>query len=604
MVNYVNAFLVSFTGPQVFIILLVSIILIVGVFFFRKNYTQQIRVAIYMDDECEVYNKDGLIQYVKGHKKKLVNPIFLAIDVSNLSILYNTQISGKQKIMMDITDCMLQGLSPIEMVGRCTSQIFIVVLDNKEKEDIKKYCLKVEEKLLGLKIPEYGSYNFLLRFGINDKVDLNNISESIQQTISIFDFSNNRDNNFYYYTDVVTSSLDKYSDINSHKDQALEEHRFQAYIQPKVSLRTGKVVGGEILCRWLNSQGEIQYNPAEFVPIFESNGFIKKLDYEMFEQTCQLSQNLIQRGYKDFTLSVNISKVNFESKNFFEDLMQIMSKYAIMPKNIEIEITETAIMLNPTYVNTCLMKLRNMGFRLAMDDFGQEYSSLGALSSSLFDTIKMDRLFFVNNFTIDKEKMIATNILKMLKALNVEVVCEGIENEKVLEEIAKVNPDVIIQGFVYSRPVPSGQIEVLLQTTYPHDFDFGEEAEEVEEEVEEEVVEKPEKSAAPRKKTAKTISDDEIDELELLKNELLNMKLELEEQKAKQEQDAKRARLRRLREELKSLRNEPTQDETDKEIEALKKEIEKRKNASKETIEAEEEIVVEEEPTDNESEEE
>lgn len=567
MINCMNTFLISFTGPQTFIILIIAIILIVGVVFYRQNYTNQIGVAVYMDEECGVYNKDGLVRYLKSHKKKFDAPLLLAVDISNLSTLYNSNISDKRQLMVDVTDCLLEGLTPIETLGRCTSSIFIMALNGKTKEDAKKLTQVIEERLLGLRIPAYGSYNFLLRYGINDVIDMKEIETSVQKTISLFDFSNNRDGNIYYYADTVTSAIAKYNEINAAKDLALESHQFQAYVQPKVSLKTGKVVGGEVLCRWLNSQGEVLYYPNEFIPIFESNGFIKKVDAEMFEQTCQLVQNLSMRGYNDIVISVNFSKVNFESKTFFDEIMDIISKYNCRPQNIEIEITETAIAMSPTYINQCIMKLRNLGFHLSMDDFGKEYSSLGSLVNSPFDTIKMDRVFFMNNLSIEKERVIAQNTLQMLKALNLNVVCEGVENERTLEHIALINNDVIIQGFVHSKPVNVGQFESILQTVYPHDYKTAEPVVAVQ--------------AAEQPVQKKGISNEDIDDLETIKMELLRMKKEIEVEKAKKAEDEKKERLRKLKEELESLRSEEKEEEDpyEAQMRELQEEIQAMKNA-------------------------
>lgn len=578
MINSINTFLVSLEGPQIFIIFIIAILLIAGVVAFKLNYTQQIRVSLYMDDECEIFNHDGIVQYIKGHKKGFTKPSLLAVQLENLEPLYNSNISDKHQMMVGITDCMLKGLSKIEMIGRSAPNIFVIAIDNRDKDELKEMCHTIEKRIMEYRIPSYGSYNFVINFGINQNVDLSDAERSIFNTLSVFDFSTARDGNIFYYNDVVDSAMGKYSDINTLKDVALEGHQFQAFIQPKVNIGTGKTIGGEILCRWLNPQGEVLYSPAEFISIFESNGFIKKIDFEMFEQACQLVQNLTQRGYNDVIISVNLSKVNFESKTFVEDLMNIISKYNASPKNIELEITETAIMMNASYVSQCIMKLRNMGFHLAMDDFGKEYSSLGALATSPFDTIKLDMVLFQNNLAIDKERAIAKGLIEMLEDLHLNVVCEGISSEKALEEIAKISTDVTVQGFVYSKPIPVSQFEGFLQSTFNHDF-----VKKIQEEKEaaKQSAMQASVSQAPKKAN---VTDEDIDEMEELKLELLAMKREIEAEKARKAEEARKERLRKLRDELKSLREPKEEQEVDPyeaEVAQLKAEIESMKASKK-----------------------
>jgi EAL domain-containing protein (putative c-di-GMP-specific phosphodiesterase class I) len=190
----------------------------------------------------------------------------------------------------------------------------------------------------------------------------------------------------------------------------------------------------------------------------------------MLENAARLAQVLVRNGYPDIQISVNLSKINFETKNFASEIYKIVTEAGASPRNVEIEITETTIMNNSTYVASCIMELRQLGFKVAMDDFGKEYSSLGLLSSNPFDVIKLDSIFFKDGLSTEKTRGIVSDILTMLSKLDYEIVCEGIETKEVVNIIGSINPDVVIQGYYFSKPIPVYQFEAFVATKY--DFDF------------------------------------------------------------------------------------------------------------------------------------
>ncbi len=552
-------FLIDMSSPIIIAIALLIVVVLVALIASKVNTRMQMRVSLLMDDECDIYTKDGIRKYLQKNKKKFNKPVILVIDIKNLAYLYNNSISNKHTMMVDITNCMLKGLLPIETIGRFSYNKFIIALSDKDRDQVKAYCKQVEERLSLIKIENYGSYNFILEFGINDVTGLDDPDKAIMAAISVFEFSNKKEANILYYSDSVSSSMSKYDAINSMKDDALEDEQFKIYIQPKVDFRTGEVIGGEALCRWLDNDGNILYNPGEFIPIFENNGFIKKLDMEMFRQSCELLQTLRGRGRNNIIISVNVSKVNFESKTFIDELEDMVARYSIDPSAIEIEITESASMMNSSNLSQCIMKLRNRGFRLSMDDFGKEYSSLGSLVNNPFEVIKMDMVFFRNDLATDKEKYIVKNIINLLRQLNVKIVCEGVGNQKCLDSLAEISRDVIIQGYVFSQPLPINQFEAFLDTKF--EFNYPEPKETIE-------VVKPAQT--------KEEHDNINEQINVLREELVN-------DEAPATSAEEQSELEALRAELEALKNQ-AKPKQKTEIELLREELEKVKQ---EAIDAE-----------------
>ena len=422
-----------------------------------------------MDNESDTFNKNGLVKYFKRKIKHLDRPSLVVVYLPKLANLY-TSYEHKHTLMTEIANQILKGLTKYETVARVEFNKFIVVFNNRTLDEMKTWTKEVDRRLDSIYFEGYGTYNFTEIFGIHEKPDLTLGYEAIEETIGILTYSTAREANIYYFNSEVKEAIRKILEVNRLKDKALENGEFVPYIQPKVSLKTGKVVGGEILVRWIDGNGTIKYFPNDFIPTFEQNGFIKKIDAEMFKQAAKLSNTMSSRGFADLVISVNVSKLNFDSPKFVENLLSVVNSAGASTRNLEIEITESAADTTSQHVSNVVMQLKQSGFRLAMDDFGKEYSSLGLLTSSPFDVIKMDAVFFKNNLTLDKDKELAKDVIKMLKKLNVEIVCEGIESQSTINVIASITHDAVIQGYVFSKPIPIAEFEAFARNTFELDL--------------------------------------------------------------------------------------------------------------------------------------
>lgn len=437
--------------------------IIIALIGFTVNFHHQIKVSLIMDNETGVYNKDGLALYYKKKRKKFKNPSILVVELRNLSYIYGNY-EHRIKMMYAITDSICKGLTKKETIGRVDFNKFVLLLDSKERKDLIELCHNIESNLSEISLEGYGAYNFNPFFGIRENVDLKIGDKLTFESLAILVYSTIHEGNIYFFSDEVTAALQRIVNINSQKDQALEEKRFVPFIQPKVDLKTAKIMGGEVLCRWVDSNQVVIYNPSEFIPLFENNGFIKKLELEMLDAACTLLQRLSTTGHADLVISVNISKVNFESPTFISDLQEIVSKHGVAPSCLELEITESLTMSNLNYVYNCIATLHQLGFKVAMDDFGKEYSSLSTLVENVFDTIKLDCFFFKNDLKSDKERLIVKNIINLLAKINCEIVCEGVETMDVVDYISTITHDIVIQGYVFSKPLSVPEFERFLDT--------------------------------------------------------------------------------------------------------------------------------------------
>lgn len=244
-------------------------------------------------------------------------------------------------------------------------------------------------------------------------------------------------------------------------EYALSADEFVIYIQPQVNARSGKVIGGETLVRW-NSPKRGMVPPSEFVPLFEKNGMITKLDFHVWELACRQLAAWKAQGYEDRSLSINISAKNFYLADLYERITGLVEKYQIRPQLLKLEITETAFVLDVNKQMALVRRLQEYGFLVEMDDFGSGYSSLNCLKDICVDVLKMDIKFFEKTKTPLRSERIIDSIVKLASGLGMPVIAEGVEEEEQLELLKKVGCQ-IVQGYYFSKPMPVAEYEEYLK---------------------------------------------------------------------------------------------------------------------------------------------
>lgn len=252
-----------------------------------------------------------------------------------------------------------------------------------------------------------------------------------------------------YYEDLEREALQK-SSIENKMNDALKNREFKMYLQPKVCLKTNKVCGAEALVRWQEDDKII--SPNEFIPIFEANGFISKVDFYIFEQAAIFLRKMMDEGIEPITISINFSRVHLYNEKFVLQLKGIADKYKVPYKYLEVELTETVVFENISRIMDLIKELHATGFTMSMDDFGSGYSSLSLLKDVEVDVLKIDRAFFVDTMNSDRAKIVISNIIDMAKELQVMVVAEGIETSEQVSMLKELKCDMI-QGFYYFKPI-------------------------------------------------------------------------------------------------------------------------------------------------------
>ncbi|MBS7009364.1 EAL domain-containing protein [Anaerostipes sp.] len=265
---------------------------------------------------------------------------------------------------------------------------------------------------------------------------------------------------FAFYDDKLRSRLLHDQAITDSMEEALEENQFQVYLQPKYRIMDGSLAGAEALVRWDHPEWGLQ-SPANFIPLFENNGFITKMDQYVWEKTCEKLREWKDKGYPAIPVSVNVSRADIYNADLPDILQRILQKYKLDPSWLHLEITESAYTETPSQIIEVVSRLRELGFVIEMDDFGSGYSSLNMLNNMPIDILKLDMKFIQSETAKPVSQGILKFIINLARWMHLSVVAEGVETKDQLERLREIGCDYV-QGYYFAKPMPCTEFEKLL----------------------------------------------------------------------------------------------------------------------------------------------
>lgn len=266
---------------------------------------------------------------------------------------------------------------------------------------------------------------------------------------------------FALYDDKLRNQMVKNQTITDSMEEALATKQFQVYLQPKYTIENQSLDSVEALVRWIHPRLGFQ-SPADFIPLFEQNGFITKLDQYMWEEVCSMMHSWDQKGYKPLAVSVNVSRADIYNADIVDYLYDLVTKYNLSPSRLHLEITESAYTENSIQIIDTVNRLKKLGFIIEMDDFGSGYSSLNMLNEMPIDILKLDMKFVQSEDLKLGEKSILHFIINLARWLGLEVVAEGVETVEQLNKLSELGCDYA-QGYYFSKPIPYKEFEEQLE---------------------------------------------------------------------------------------------------------------------------------------------
>lgn len=263
---------------------------------------------------------------------------------------------------------------------------------------------------------------------------------------------------FYDHALYEKDEREKY--IHNVFTQAIENKEFKVYYQPKVNLKNYMMTGAEALCRWVHNEEVI--SPGEFIPVYEKSQAICKLDFYMLEQVCKDLRRWLDEGRQVVRVSVNLSRRHLRNQKTLSNILEIIDKYDIPHKYIEIELTETTMDQNFDSIKRLVVGLKDNGIAASVDDFGTGYSSLNMLREAPWEVLKIDRSYLPDTKKYDEKRhSMLKHVIAIASDMGFECIVEGVETLEQLKMI-KRNNCFMAQGYYFDKPLPVEEFEEKL----------------------------------------------------------------------------------------------------------------------------------------------
>lgn len=421
------------------------------------------------DSLTKLPNQKSLFEKLDQDCREGADFALLYFDIDRFHVINNSlgyQIGDEalKKIALRLSD-----LTPEDCyLARLNSNDFIMIVKNYRDE---KEIYQLAEKILGTFEKSITIQDYVLH--ITTSIGITFFPEEGERRLTLLEnahtalYQAKRQGKNTYHLFSHSRDIPSYKKYVLDRDMrlALLNDEFTLYFQPQVEPSKGFVVGAEVLIRWQHPEwGDI--SPGEFIPLAEENHMVNQIiDWEI-EKVCAILHEWKRKGYRLYPISINVSPIRFMKKGLVEFVKAQLEKYDVKPQYLELEITESSLLKTDQTVLTILKELKALGVKVAVDDFGTGYSSLDYLRKIKPDTIKIDKTF-INNIKSESEvdKGVIASILFLGKRLEMKVVAEGVEDKEQLDFL-KHNECDMIQGFLFSEPVPQEKFEKIIQVGY------------------------------------------------------------------------------------------------------------------------------------------
>ncbi len=452
-------------------VLICAGILVVIILGYLLHNSNRIRRLTYKDAELNVWNQS----YLMFQAKELMHSITassgnFAIGYTNINQFrrYNTLYgwSNGQRLLEIFVEVLSQEVEGREMYARSQSDHFILFAEYKERAELEAHWQHIADQI-SKRIHEETGIHMTITMGVcyvpKDSDDLHvSLSYAIQAADNLKD---SRKNTLQVYDDKLLQNLkERHEREKLLESVEVNEDHFETYYQAKVDIRNEQVVGAEALIRFKDptADGMIR-SPYFFVPYYEEVGRIMEIDFFVLECVCKFQKRRMQEGKPVVPISCNFSRLHFVRPDFPDRFIAVLKKYGVPKELIEVEITETLVVdeMQAQNAKETINELHSRDIRLSIDDFGSGYSSLGVFETIPASVIKLDRSFLINNENRERQVKIMSNIVKLARDLEAQIVCEGVETERDIALMQEIGA-CVAQGYRYAKPVEETEFEARL----------------------------------------------------------------------------------------------------------------------------------------------
>ena len=400
------------------------------------------------DELTGLYTRLAFLRKADKIRRENPNKQFgiIAFDFDNFKS--SNTLYGEEKCneFLAYTGRRLKGLLPRGIAGRFGGDQYILFFDYIGDEvDIERIKMLSKTILDAAPIPHQ-----IVKMGINAPIshDLPFVVCCDRAFLAIREIKGVYGKDIAFFETKLQKQLLDEQHIIETMETALENGEFRVFYQPKHEAITGKIVGAEALVRWEHKEYGFM-GPGQFIPLFEKNGFITKLDYFVLEQVCKDVKRWEKEGYPIVPISVNVSRRDFIEYGNIDRQIQLIESYKVPHEYLHMEVTESLYSENTEIIISQVRKVQGLGFEIEMDDFGAGYSSLGMLAEFPLNILKLD-ISFVRN--LQKNEVVVENVIKMAHRLGLLTVAEGAETNEQFRILKSLGCD-FIQGYYFSKPL-------------------------------------------------------------------------------------------------------------------------------------------------------
>ncbi len=428
------------------------------------RHQNELRYIAEHDSLTSICNKAAFYRKTKAMLDMSPNTTFvmIAFDIEKFRLI--NDIFGHtegDRLLRYVAQRMQTAFGTHSTYGRIVADNFALCIPYR-REDLEDLRISTD-----LDLKEYDlSFEITLVFGlyiIDDRTlpvsIMHDRAEMAKRTVK-----GNYVKRYAYYNDTLRKALLDEQQIINDMNEALQSKQFEVYLQPKCVLSTGEIIGAEALVRW-NHPTRGLLMPGAFVPLFEKNGFIMKMDAYVWESVFALMRKWMDRhdGKPPIPLSMNVSRVDMYNPSLVTILCDLADRYQVPRKYIELEITESAYADDPKQLSELIAVFQREGFTVEMDDFGSAYSSLNMLKELPVDMLKLDMRFLSGSDLEGRGGTILNSIVRMARYLNLPIVAEGVETAEQVRFLLSIGCSQG-QGYYYYKPMPVAEFEELFNT--------------------------------------------------------------------------------------------------------------------------------------------
>lgn len=380
---------------------------------------------------------------------------FIQFDVERFKLINeNYGVERGDELLTFLTQTLGLICSEEQPYCRLTADVFMVVTTFDSDQHLLDFIHRLESMLSGFKEMDY---RLIFGVAIAEDRTLHTRRHGDNAGIARQSVKGSALNNIGFFNGRMKNELQKKQIIEEDMKNALIDNQFVMFLQPKYSISSNRIIGAEALARWIHPEKGM-ISPADFVPVFEENGFILKLDQIIWESACKKIRDWIDKSIEPVPVSVNISREYIRSFDVVGYLLKLVNKYDVPIKLLELEITETT---DAQGVSDIVEKMKAAGFTMLMDDFGSGYSSLNMLKTTQFDVLKIDREFLSKFMESGRGRKIISHTISMSQDIGLDIIAEGVETKEQAQFLHDCGCDAA-QGFYYSKPVPQEEFDKLL----------------------------------------------------------------------------------------------------------------------------------------------